>query len=117
MSIPPATGSTTRYAAVRLSVQDNGKDTPMSEEQMRVLRMIEEGKISAEDGAKLLSVLSAAALRGNGPGRPMPPPPPTPPMPPTPPPFGMSARDRERFERDQERAARDRERAERDRER
>jgi hypothetical protein len=80
----------------------------MSEEQLRILKMIEEKKISAEDGAKLLNALSTAqaareraaqaqeAARaernrwdaggwGWGNSGPTPPPPPTPPIPPTPP--------------------------------
>ena len=95
----------------------------MSEEQMRVLRMIEEGKISAEDGAKLLGALTtanqqASARVGPGPVGPMPPMPPMAPMPPMPPmpprpprTPGMSDRDWERLERDYERAVRERERA------
>jgi len=35
-----------------------------SEERMKILKMVEEGKISAEEGAKLLAALSAA--NGNG---------------------------------------------------
>jgi len=104
----------------------------MSEEQMRVLRMIEEGKISAEDGAKLLGALTAttqpaARVAGGGPTGPMPPIPPMPPMPPmapmppTPPmparPPGISDREWEQVEREHERAMRDHERAMRDRER
>ena len=78
----------------------------MSEEQLRILKMIEERKISAEDGAKLLNAVNAAnaarvqaadataqaQTRWNpggwawgGPTPPMPPMPPTPPMPPMPP--------------------------------
>lgn len=37
-----------------------------AEERMKILKMIEEGKISAEDGAKLLSALSEGR-RGPGP--------------------------------------------------
>ena len=42
-----------------------------SEERMKILKLIEEGKISAEEGAKLLSALSDASR-----GIPMPPRPP-----------------------------------------
>lgn len=41
-----------------------------AEERMRILKMIEEGKISAEEGAKLLSALSE---NRRGPNPPMPP--------------------------------------------
>ena len=41
-----------------------------AEERMRILKMIEEGKISAEEGAKLLSALSESR---RGPNPPMPP--------------------------------------------
>jgi hypothetical protein len=41
-----------------------------AEERMRILKMIEEGKISAEEGAKLLSALSEGR---RGPNPPMPP--------------------------------------------
>src|SRR4051812_33387192 len=44
----------------------------MSDEQLKLLRMIEEHKISAEDGAKLLAALNdaqAARNRGEGEGR------------------------------------------------
>ena len=44
------------------------------EERMKILKMIEEGKISAAEGAKLLSALSEG--RRSGPGMPMPPRPP-----------------------------------------
>ena len=78
----------------------------MSAEQLRILKMIEERKISAEDGAKLLNALNAANAarvqaatasaqaqnRWNpggwawgGPTPPMPPTPPMAPMPPMPP--------------------------------
>jgi hypothetical protein len=80
----------------------------MSEEQLRILKMIEEKKISAEDGAKLLNALNTAqaareraaqaqeAARternrwdaggwGWGNPGPVPPTPPTGPLPPTPP--------------------------------
>jgi hypothetical protein len=41
-----------------------------SEERMQILKMIEEGKVSAEDGAKLLAALSAGARReGEPPAR------------------------------------------------
>jgi hypothetical protein len=40
-----------------------------AEERMKILKMIEEGKLSAEEGAKLLSALSS----GRGPSAPMPP--------------------------------------------
>jgi len=42
-----------------------------SEERLRILKMIEEHKITAEEGAKLLSALgdSAGAAGGAGPGR------------------------------------------------
>ena len=49
-----------------------------SEERMKILKMIEEGKISADDGSKLLSALSDTR-RGL-------------PMPPRPPGMGSSAR-------------------------
>ncbi|HUS14464.1 MAG TPA: hypothetical protein VM536_05520 [Chloroflexia bacterium] len=82
----------------------------MSEEQMRILKMIEEKKISAEDGAKLLGALTSATAararseqnaRGErrrwntggwawgGPEPPIPPIPPMPPMPPRGPGFGF----------------------------
>jgi hypothetical protein len=41
-----------------------------AEERMRILRMIDEGKISAEEGAKLLSALGESR---RGPNMPMPP--------------------------------------------
>lgn len=44
------------------------------EERLKILKMIEEGKISATEGAKLLSALSDG--RRGGPGTPMPPRPP-----------------------------------------
>jgi SHOCT-like protein len=47
------------------------------EERMKILKMIEEGKISAEDGAKLLAALSDSRKPGS---------------PPTPPPPGGDAR-------------------------
>jgi len=40
-----------------------------AEERMRILKMIDEGKISAEDGAKLLSALSEGR-RGSNPSMP-----------------------------------------------
>lgn len=40
-----------------------------TEERMKILQMIQEGKISAEDGAKLLSALTSSAAR-NKPRRP-----------------------------------------------
>jgi len=42
-----------------------------AEERMKILKMIEEGKISAEDGAKLLAALSEGrrAPGGSGPSR------------------------------------------------
>jgi hypothetical protein len=43
------------------------------EERLKILKMIEDGKLSAEDGAKLLSTLSQGR---RGPGVPMPPRPP-----------------------------------------
>jgi hypothetical protein len=89
----------------------------MTEEQMRVLRMIEEGKISAEDGAKLLGVLNAAGrpTAPTPPTGPLPPVPPLPPIPPIPP--GLTGRAREQAERERERAERERERALREAER
>lgn len=45
------------------------------EERMKILKMIEEGKISAEEGAKLLAALRDGGGR-RGPGVPMPPRPP-----------------------------------------
>jgi hypothetical protein len=73
----------------------------MSEEQLRILKMIEEKKITAEEGAKLLNALSSAQAardqathateraraeaRGWGWAGPPPPVPPTPPVPPVPP--------------------------------
>jgi len=48
------------------------------EERMKILKMIEEGKISAEEGAKLLAALRDAR---RGPGPSMPPGPPRPPGP------------------------------------
>lgn len=92
----------------------------MTEEQMRVLRMIEEGKISAEDGAKLLGVLNEAGrpTPPTPPTGPLPPIPPIPPLPPIPPiPHGLSGRERERAERERERAERERDRAQRELER
>jgi len=44
-----------------------------TEERMKILKLIEEGKISAEEGAKLLSALSQGR---RGPGTPTPPRPP-----------------------------------------
>ncbi len=44
-----------------------------AEERLKILKMIEEGKISAEEGAKLLSALSEGR---RGPGMPTPPRPP-----------------------------------------
>ncbi|MBI3738239.1 MAG: hypothetical protein HY258_04240 [Chloroflexi bacterium] len=44
-----------------------------AEERMKILKMIEEGKVSAEDGAKLLAALSEGR---RGPGMPNPPRPP-----------------------------------------
>jgi hypothetical protein len=44
-----------------------------TEERMKILKMIEEGKISAEEGAKLLAALSSGQ---RGPGVPTPPRPP-----------------------------------------
>ena len=38
----------------------------LTEERMQVLRMIQEGKISAEDGAKLLAALKVSASRAYG---------------------------------------------------
>jgi hypothetical protein len=42
-----------------------------AEERMKILKMIDEGKISAEEGAKLLSTLSESRrpISGAGPGR------------------------------------------------
>jgi hypothetical protein len=51
-----------------------------SEERLKVLKMVQEGKISAEDAIELLSILEEGRRR-----------PPMPPTPPTPP--GMSKRD------------------------
>src|SRR5690242_20667984 len=105
----------------------------MSEEQLRILKMIEEKKITAEDGAKLLNALNAAqaaretAARdvdrarregrnwGWRPDAPVPPVPPVPPTPPTPPfdPFEAAfsrgwGRDRDRDrDRDRRRGRRD----------
>jgi hypothetical protein len=45
-----------------------------TEERLKILKMIEDGKISADDGAKLLSALSEG--RRGGPGMPTPPRPP-----------------------------------------
>lgn len=45
-----------------------------AEERLKILKMIEEGKISADEGAKLLSALGAG--RRGGPGMPVPPRPP-----------------------------------------
>ena len=50
---------------------------PNSEERMKILKMVEEGKINAEEGAKLLAALQQAqrgagtdgAARGRGAGR------------------------------------------------
>jgi hypothetical protein len=50
-----------------------------SEERMKILKMIEEGKISADDGSKLLAALSDSRRGG-------------PPTPPRPPGMGGSAR-------------------------
>lgn len=41
-----------------------------SEERLKILQMIQEGKISAEDGTKLLEALNKG---GRGPGMPLPP--------------------------------------------
>ena len=41
----------------------------MAEERMRVLDMVREGKITAEEGARLLEALSAGAGAGAGAGR------------------------------------------------
>ncbi len=101
----------------------------MSEEQMRILKMIEEKKISAEDGAKLLGALNAAnsareaaaearteAQRARSgwrfPDMPAPPSPPSPPaMPPLPPfdPFeeAFSRRGRRDEARERRRGRRD----------
>jgi hypothetical protein len=38
----------------------------LTEERMQVLRMIQEGKITAEEGAKLLAALRASATRSAG---------------------------------------------------
>jgi hypothetical protein len=38
----------------------------LTEERMQVLRMIQEGKITAEDGAKLLAALKVSASRAYG---------------------------------------------------
>jgi hypothetical protein len=40
------------------------------EERMKILKMIEDGKISAEDGAKLLAALSDSRKPGNPPAAP-----------------------------------------------
>ncbi|MBI5933002.1 MAG: hypothetical protein HY867_04790 [Chloroflexi bacterium] len=45
-----------------------------TEERLKILKMIEDGKISAEEGAKLLAALSEG--RRGGPGMPTPPRPP-----------------------------------------
>lgn len=45
-----------------------------TEERLKILKMIEDGKISAEEGAKLLAALSEG--RRGGPGMPLPPRPP-----------------------------------------
>lgn len=45
-----------------------------TEERLKILKMIEDGKISAEEGAKLLAALSEGR---RGPGMPIPPRPPT----------------------------------------
>lgn len=45
-----------------------------TEERLKILKMIEDGKISAEEGAKLLAALSEG--RRGGPGMPIPPRPP-----------------------------------------
>ena len=39
-----------------------------AEERMKILKMIEEGKVSAEDGAKLLAALSESRRPPSGPG-------------------------------------------------
>lgn len=101
----------------------------MSEEELRILKMIEDKKINAEDGAKLLNALNEAARarerahqeagrarregRGWAWGGPEPPVPPIPPVPPLPPfdPFEAASgrgwgRERER-ERDRKRGRRD----------
>lgn len=46
-----------------------------AEERLKILKMVEDGKISAEEGAKLLAALSEGGRRG-GPGAPLPPRPP-----------------------------------------
>ncbi len=38
----------------------------MEEEKMRILKMIEEGKISAEEGAKLLKTIEEPAKKEGG---------------------------------------------------
>lgn len=51
----------------------------MDEERKKILDMVAEGKISAEDGAKLLSALEQGGSDTRGPGRPRSPRPPRPP--------------------------------------
>jgi hypothetical protein len=43
---------------------------PSNEERMMILRMVEEEKITAEDGARLLAALGPGPGPGPGPGRP-----------------------------------------------
>ena len=115
----------------------------MSEEQLRILKMIEEKKISAEDGAKLLNALNTAqaareraaqaqdAARaernrwdaggwGWGNSGPTPPTPPVPPVPPVPPmdpfafAFGRSGRSAREDARERRRGRRDTESLESD---
>ncbi len=47
-----------------------------SEERLKILRLIQEGKISAEDGINLLEALEAGARRNQTAVPPVPPPPP-----------------------------------------
>jgi hypothetical protein len=60
----------------RKLIQDEGEERmATSEERIKILRMIDEGKITAEEGAKLLSAVSESRkgarkppARGGGPG-------------------------------------------------
>lgn len=95
----------------------------MSEEQLRILKMIEDKRINAEDGAKLLNALTAAtAAHESSAGAwplvsPIPPIPPMPPMPPFDPfdfAFGRADRARQREARDAGISAREARRRRRD---
>ncbi len=62
-----------------------GKQMPR-EENLLILKMLQEGTITAEQAAELLAALDVSEARSAPPTPPTPPAPPTPPVPPTPPP-------------------------------